>query len=347
MDIINTALLSFGSSGRVFHAPLLQAHPGFRLSGCWERSAKTLTQFYPSATSYESLEQVLSDPRIDLVIVNTPTTTHYEYTREVLERGKHAVTEKAFTSTAEEAATLQELAQGKRCKLAVFHNRRWDSDFQSVRRVLQEGRLGDVVEASLTFARYRPELSPKTHKEEPGPGAGIIKDLGAHVIDQALLLFGMPDAVFADIATTRESSRVDDYFDILLVYADKRVHAKGGYFYKHATPEYTLFGKLGSFLKTRSDVQEAQLESGMTPDDDNYGIEPDSAAGRLYVDDAGRTDEQEIVSPRGNYLQFYDGVFESIVHGGNEPVTAAEGVRVMQIIDAAFESHRVGRLVRI
>lgn len=346
VGIINTALLSFGSSGRVFHAPLLQAHPGFRLSGCWERSTKVLNRFYPSATSYDTLEQVLTDPSIDLVIVNTPTATHYEYTRKALEHGKHAVTEKAFTTTAEEAMTLHELAQEKQRRLAVFQNRRWDSDFQSVFRVLQQGRVGDVVEAILAFARYRPELSPKKHKEEPGPGAGIIKDLGAHVIDQALLLFGMPDAVFADIGVTREGSKVDDYFDILLVYSDKRVHAKGGYFYKQPTPEYAIFGKRGSFLKTRSDVQEAQLRAGMTPDDDDYGIEPDSAAGRLCVDDAGHTVEQEIISPRGNYLKFYDGLYESLVRDRNEPVTTVEGIHVMQIIDAAFESHRQGRLVR-
>lgn len=347
MDIINTALLSFGLSGRVFHAPFLQEHPGFRLVGCWERSTKAVTQYYPSAKSYDSLEQLLSDPVIDLVVVNTPTATHYDYTRQALEHGKHVLTEKAFTSTADEAIKLDALAQEVRRKLAVFHNRRWDSDFQSVNQVVQQGRLGDVVEANLAFSRYDPDLSPKAHREEPNPGAGIVKDLGPHVIDQAVILFGMPDALFADIGMTRENSRVDDYFDILLIYDDKRVHVKGGYFYKHPTPEYTFFGKQGSFFKTRSDVQAAQLQLRITPGDHRYGKEPDSEAGLLYTDNPGQTNVQKIISPRGNYLEFYEGLYQSIARDRIEPVTAAEGVRVMRIIDAAFKSHNEGKVIRI
>jgi predicted dehydrogenase len=342
---INTALLSFGLSGKAFHAPFLHAHPGFRLAGCWERSTKSIQQRYPDAKSYDSFEQLLEDPDIDLVIVNTPTAMHYENTRRALEYRKYVLTEKAFTTNAEEAMQLQSLAKEKKVKLCVFQNRRWDSDFRSVSRVLQGGMLGDIVEANLAFLRYNPDLSPKAHKEEPGPGAGIVKDLGPHVIDQALVLFGMPDALFADIAITREQSRVDDYFDILLIYSDKRVRLKGGYFYKQPLPEYALFGKRGSFLKTRSDVQEVQLLRGMTPDDPAYGVEPDSAAGRLYTDESGHALVQDVISPRGNYMDFFDGLYRSIANGDTEPVTAADGVRVMRIIDAAFRSRDDGKVV--
>jgi predicted dehydrogenase len=242
---------------------------------------------------------------------------------------------------------LGSLAREKRLKLCVFQNRRWDSDFRSVSRVLQEGKLGDIVEANLAFQRYNPDLSPKAHKEEPGPGAGIVKDLGPHVIDQALVLFGMPDALFSDIAITREQSRVDDYFDVLLIYSDKRVRLKGGYFYKQPLPEYAFFGKRGSFLKTRSDVQEVQLLQGMTPDDPSYGVEPDSAAGRLYTDDGGNVLVQKVISPRGNYMDFFEGLYRAIAHGETEPVTAADGLRVMTIIDAAFRSSEEGKVVRL
>jgi scyllo-inositol 2-dehydrogenase (NADP+) len=216
-----------------------------------------------------------------------------------------------------------------------------------VQDVLQQGVLGDIVEANLAYSRYDPNLSPKAHKEEPSSGAGIVKDLGPHVIDQALVLFGMPDAVFADIGITRERSKVDDYFDILLLYSDKRVHVKGGFFYKHPTPEFALFGKQGCFLKARSDVQESQLDQGMTPGDSDYGKEPDGATGQLYTGEVNQTTVQEIVSPRGNYTEFYSGVYESIANNKREPVTADDGVRVMQVIDASMRSHSEGKVVRL
>lgn len=344
MTIVNTAILSYGMSGRVFHAPFIEQHPGFKLVGCWERSAKRINERYPSVRSYETLEELLADDAIDLVVVNTPTYTHYDFAKKALQSGKHLVVEKAFVGNAGEAKELRDLAKDVGRTLSVFQNRRWDSDFQSVRQVLDDEVLGDIVEANLGYCRFDSNLSPKVHKEDPDIGSGTIKDLGSHVIDQALLLFGMPDGVFADIGVTRPHSRVDDYFDILLLYPDKRVHVKGGYFFKRPVPEYTFFGKSGCFLKRRADVQEQQLDAGMTPADSGYGVEPDGCEGRLYVDDATPGEPQLVRSPTGNYMEFYDGVYESITAGHPEPVSADDGVRVMRIIDAAFRSHREGKV---
>jgi len=345
--VINTALLSFGMSGRVFHAPFIHLHPGFNLLGSWERSDKKITRAYPSTSSFDTLEQILEDPVVDLVIVNTPTLTHYDYARQALLHGKHVVVEKAFAGNVEEAIELRDLAEQQQCRLAVFQNRRWDSDFLAVKEILKQGVLGDIVEANLAYSRYDPGLSPKSHKEEPNSGSGNLKDLGPHVIDQALVLFGMPEAVFADIGITRDYSKVDDYFDILLSYADKRVHVKSGYFYKQPLPEFTLFGKKGCFIKSRADAQESQLDSGMTPDDDAYGMEPDSAVGLLYTGEVGENLVQKIPSPRGNYAEFYTRIYESIVHDQPEPVPADDGVRVMKVIDAAEKSCRKGRMIAI
>ena len=345
MSTINTALLSYGMSGRVFHAPFVDLHPGFELSGCWERSKKRINERYPSVRSYDALDELLADQSIDLVVVNTPTLTHYEYAKKVLESGKHAVVEKAFAGSADEATELRDLARENGVKLAVFQNRRWDSDFLSMQKVLQDGSLGDIVEANLAYHRFDPNLSPKRHKEEPSSGSGIVKDLGSHVIDQALVLFGLPRAVFADLATTRQHSRVEDYFDILLRYDDKRVHVKGGYFFRQPFPEFTLFGKKGCFIKVRADVQEPQLDAGMLPSDPDYGVEPAGNEGRLYTDAA---DEPVMVqAPPGNYMAFYDGVFRSIAEDREEPVTAADGVRVMRVIDAASRSQRDGVVVTL
>lgn len=347
MTVVNTALLSFGMSGRVFHAPFIQYHSGFNLNGCWERSNKVIHGHYPSATSYDTLDEVLADPAIDLVVVNTPTSTHYEFTKMALQTGKHVLVEKAFAGSAAEAMELRALAQEQRLKLAVFQNRRWDSDFLAVRKVVQDGVLGTIIEANFGYLRYDPDLSPKRHKEEPSAGSGIVKDLGPHVIDQALVVFGMPNAVFADIGTTREGTKVDDYFDILLRYDHTRVHVKGGYFYKQPQPQYTLFGTQGCFIKSRSDVQENQLDRGITPADSEYGQEPDAESGKLFTGDVGKTDVTGVRSPRGSYLSLYDGLYRAIVEGQQEPVTATDGVRVMQIIDAAFESHRDGKFVNL
>lgn len=343
MTRINTALLSFGMSGRVFHGPFIEQHPGFALAACWERSAKKIRQHYPEVRSYDSLEEVLSDESIDLVVVNTPTYTHYDFTKKALENGKHVVVEKAFAGNAVEAIELRDLARSAQRKLAVFQNRRWDSDFLAMRDVLERNVLGDIVEANLGYLRFDPNLSPKSHKEIPSPGSGIVKDLGPHVIDQALVLFGMPDAVFADIDITRDASDVDDYFDILLRYPDKHVHVRAGYFYKQPLAEFSLFGKRGCFIKSRSDVQESQLDKGMKPNDADYGREPDSKAGRLVTDTA----DELVISPRGNYAAFYAGVYDSIANDRPEPVTADDGVRVMQIIDAAWQSHKEGRLISL
>lgn len=339
MPPIHTALLSFGMSGRLFHAPFIDRHPGFVLRGSWERSKKTIGDRYPQALSYDSLEALLDDPEVDLVIVNTPTATHYEYARKALQHGKHVVVEKAFAGNAGEAIELRDLAQRRRCKLSVFQNRRWDSDFMAVRRVVDDGVLGRIVEANLGFLRFDPNLSPKSHKEVPSSGSGIVKDLGPHVIDQALVLFGMPDAVFADVGVTRERSRVDDYFDILMIYDDKRVHVKGGCFFRQPLPEYSVFGTEGCFIKTRSDVQERQLDRGVGPGDEHYGLESGNDAGFLYTGVSGDAEVERISSPRGNYMAFYEGVCASIVDDRPEPVTATEGIRVMRIIDAAMQSH--------
>lgn len=345
MKTIKTALLSFGMSGKVFHAPFIDLHPGFELVGAWERSKDEFTAQYPNSKRYDSMESILHDETIDLVIVNTPTYTHYEYAKLSLEANKHVVVEKAFTTTVSEAVELKELAERKNRKLSVYQNRRWDSDFRTVQDVLVQGVLGDPVEVSFSYERFSPELSYKTHKEEKGPGAGIVKDLGPHLIDQALYLFGLPDSVFAKLAVTRELSEVEDYFKILLFYPTLTVQLKGGYFFKEPTPSFVVHGKKGSFLKSRNDVQETQLLNGIKPDDSAYGLEPESEYGILHYEKNGESIREEVPTMLGIYMEFYEGVHHSIADGGNEPVTADEGINVMKIIEAAFKSDEEGRVI--
>lgn len=343
MRVINTVLLSFGMSGKVFHARFLNIHPGFKLRGAWERTSKSISSQYPGALSYGSLVDVLKDPNVELVVVNTPTATHAAFATQALHAGKHVIVEKAFASNAAEAIQVSNLSVEQNLKLSVFQNRRWDSDFKTVQQILSTKVLGEIVEASIAYERYNLTLSPKIHKETPGPGSGNLLDLGPHCVDQALVLFGLPEAVFADIRICRPGSKVDDFFDIQLNYPTLRVRLKSSYLVREPGPGYTLHGTLGSFVKTRADVQETQLRAGMSPGHDTYGFEPSKEYG-VHTNSGTQC---RIESLRGNYMEFYDQMHEAIVADKRVPVTPEEGVNVMRVIDAAFESSKSGGLVRL
>lgn len=346
MQKIKTALLSYGMSGKVFHAPFLELHPGFELTGSWERSKKLIHNDFPKVKSYKNFEEVL-EKEVDLVVVNTPVATHFEYAKKVLQAGKHALVEKAFTATVDEAQELKALAEAKNLKLAVFQNRRWDSDFKTVKDVVDNGLLGEIVEAEFHFDRYNPSLSIKGHKETANPGAGILKDLGPHLIDQALYLFGFPEAVSADIRTTRDNSLVDDYMDILLYYSRFRVRLKAGFFVREAVPSFIVHGKNGSFLKSRGDIQEDALKMGKKPSLKNWGIESRSREGLLHTESGGKIIHENIPTLSGNYYDFFDGLYHSITENKPEPVTALDGVNTMRIIEASIKSNQQRQVIQL
>ncbi len=346
MQKIRTALLSYGMSGKVFHAPFLNIHHGFELTGAMERSKKLIQNDFPAIKSYKSLDEIIAD-KIELIIVNTPVNTHFDYAKEILNAGINLVVEKPFTTTSSEAEILMNLAVEKNLKLAIFHNRRWDSDFQTVAKILDQNVLGDIIEAEIRFDRFNPSLSPKKWKESPVPGSGILMDLGSHIIDQAIYLFGYPNAVFADIRSIRENSLVDDNFDILLYYPNKRVRLHAGFFNKETLPAYTIQGRHGSLLKHRGDVQEDNLKADLIPDTENWGVEPLDKSGILHTIYDGKSNRKNIPTLQGNYYAFFDKVFDSIRHDRMEPVTAEDGLKVMKVIEAAILSNEQGRLVNL
>jgi len=338
MQKIRTGLLSYGMSGKVFHAPFLELHPGFELIGAWERSKKLIQEDFPLVKSYASFDALLND-NVDLVIVNTPVDTHFEYAKKALLAGKHVLVEKAFTTTVAEAEELQEIAEEKGLKLAVFQNRRWDSDFKTVKDIFDKNILGEIVEAEIHFDRYNPNLSLKAHKENPNPGAGILKDLGPHIIDQALCLFGFPEGLFADVRMTRSDSKVDDWFDIVLYYPAFRVRLKAGFFVREPLPSYILHGKKGSFLKSRGDIQEDELKADKKPMVTDWGMEPIFKSGVLHTEIEGSIVRENIPTLPGNYYGFFDSLCQSIKKNLPEPVTAQDGIDVMRIIEMAIASN--------
>ena len=347
MKQINTALCSFGMSGWVFHAPFLQINPGFNFFAVWERSKNLAEQKYPGIKTYRTLEDMLTDEAIELVIVNTPNYTHYEYTKKALDAGKHVIVEKPFTITASEGNELIELAKKQNRKLSVYQNRRYDSDYKTIKKVLSQNILGDLIEVEMHFDRYKEELSPKLHKEVPGPGAGSLYDLGSHLIDQALQLFGMPQMLFADIKAMRPISKVDDYFELLFYYETKRVRIKSSYVVREALPGYVFHGLKGSFIKPKTNVQEEMLQAGKIPGTPDWGIEPESERGLLHTEKSGREVREYIESEKGNYNEYYDGIYEAIRNDKPLPVTAEDGVKVITIIEAAYQSSQTKRVIEL
>lgn len=344
MQKIKTALCSFGMSGWVFHAPFINAHEGFELYGVWERTKNLAQEKYPAIKTFRDLDVMLADDAIDLVVVNTPSITHFEYTKKALLAGKHVIVEKPFTATAAEAEELINLAKEKNKQLSVFHNRRWDSDFLTVKKIIESGAIGTVKEAEIHFDRFTPALSPKAHKEVNTPAVGVVYDLGAHIIDAALQLFGMPMAVFGDMMAMRENSLVDDYFEILLYYTSFRVRLKATMFAKEPQG-YILHGSKGSFMKSKSDVQETQLQQSKNPLDADYGVESEAEWGMLHAEKDGVFTKEKIKSEKGNYMNYYNGVYNAIVNNALLPVTATEAKNVIQIIEAAYKSCNEKRIV--
>lgn len=343
---INTALCSFGMSGWVFHAPFIQVHPGFKLHAVWERSKNLAEQKYPGVITYRTLEEMLADEAVELVVVNTPNYTHYEYAKKALLANKHVIVEKPFTVKSDEALELIALAAQQQKKISVYQNRRYDSDYRTVKKIVDEKWLGEIVEAEFHFDRYKEELSPKVHKEVPGPGTGSLYDLGSHLIDQALQLFGEPEAIFADIAIMRPVSKVDDYFELLLYYPNKRVRLKSSYQVREALPGYILHGSKGSFIKAKTDVQETDLQAGKTPGTTDWGTEPEPEKGLLHTEKDGKIIKEHIPSLQGNYLDYYEGIYQSLRNDKPVPVTAADGMLVVRVIETAFESCKLQKVVR-
>jgi len=347
---VKTALLSFGMSGRVFHAPFLHLNPGFELYAIWEREKNLSQALYPDVRVYRSVEEILNDPAVELVVVNTPNYTHYEFTKAVLRAGKHAVVEKPFTVTVDEGLELASLAMETGKKIAVYQSRRYDSDSKTVKKVVEEGWLGEVVEAELHYDRYTVALSPKVHKETPGPGRGLLYDLGSHLLDQVLQLWGMPEAVYADIGIIRPISKVDDYMELLLYYPahrNLRVRLKSSYLVREPIPAVGIYGTLGTFLKPKADPQEQRLLAGAMPEGKDWGVEPESGKGLLHTEKDGKVIREYISSQRGDYGEFYDSMYEALRNNKPVPVTAEEGIDIIRVITAAYKSNELKKLVSI
>ena len=347
MNPIKTGIASYGMSGLVFHGPLLHVNPGFEVVKIVERSYKGSKERYQDVSIVRSLEELLKDEHIELIIVNTPDATHYEYCKMALEAEKHVVVEKPFTIKFDEAAELVKLSKKNRQLLSVFQNRRWDGDFITVKKVVQEKLLGRLVSFESHFDRYRNFIQANTWKEEPTAGAEILYNLGAHMIDQAYDLFGMPNSISADIGIQRTNGKVDDFYNVVLRYDDIHVSLKSSYMVREEGPRYILHGTEGSFLKWGLDPQEADLKAGKYPNEPNWGAEPKKLWGKFNTEINGLNYTGRIETIPGNYQAYYDNIYDVIRNNAELIVKPEQSLDLMKIIEGAIESNRTGNAVKL
>ncbi|WP_192821906.1 oxidoreductase [Rufibacter sp. LB8] len=341
-DNIRVGLIGFGMAGRIFHGPFIHAVPGLELTRIRESKAPNIQiaqDRYPKAAITANVEDIFADAAIDLVVIATPNASHFELAQKALLAGKHVVVEKPFTPTSEQATQLIELAQAQGKLLTVYHNRRWDSDFKTVQKVVASGVLGNVVEYKAHFDRFRPAVRENTWKEEVAPGAGIVFDLGSHLIDQALVLFGRPIEIFGDMRVQRKHSRIIDKFEATLYYENCTVTLSAGLLVKELSPRYTLHGDQGSFLKYGLDVQEKALNDGLLPHQSaNWGVEPASIWGHLHTEHQGLKLKGTVESEVGHYRGFYENVYQAITGQAPLVVTPEQARDVITVIERIKQS---------
>lgn len=335
---IKVGLAAYGMSGKVFHAPLLAAHPGFRLQKIVERTNRGSGEKYPSVAVVEDFSAILQDREIELVVVNTPESTHFELTQAALNAGKHVVVEKAFTVTTQEARSLIDLAREKGSMLSVFQNSRWHGDFLTVQQVIGQKLLGQLVEFEAHYDRFRNFIQPNSWKEEPRPGVGVLHNLGSHMIDQALVLFGWPQSVWADLRIQRPGGKVVDNYEVILFYDTLKVTLKTSYLVREPGPRYTLHGTEGSFVKYGTDPQEEALKSGQIPGGAGWVRELEAYWGKLNTQLNGLHVEGRIETLPGSYLDYYGNIYGAIREQKELLVKPGQALQTIAIIEIAIKS---------
>lgn len=345
MTPIRTAVAAFGLSAKVFHVPFIATMPEFELVSVQERNRQESKEMYPKVNVVRTFEELIADPSIELVVITTPNDTHFPYAAAAMKAGKHVVLEKPFTIHSSEALELDRISKETGTLLSVYQNRRYVSDFNTIREILNKKLLGEVHEYVAHYDRYRAEARPGAWREKPEPGSGILYDLGPHLIDQALLLFGMPKSVTADIKRQRPHAQTDDYFDLWLQYDKLKVTLHSGMLVREMGPRYMIHGTEGSYIKSGEDPQEAALRAGELPVGDHWGYEDRMFEGILHTSVNGVVERRTYPTLPGNFGTYYKNIWRSIRQHAPLTETAMDGYRTILIIEKAIQSAQEGRTV--
>ncbi|RJF91303.1 oxidoreductase [Sphingomonas cavernae] len=342
-DSVRVALVGYGLAGKIFHAPLITSTEGMTLTTVVSSDPDKVHADLPGVQVTGDLGTALESHAIDLVVLATPDALHAEQALSALDAGKHVVVDKPFAPSLAEARLVAERAADRGLTLAIFHNRRWDGDFLTVRRLVEEGALGEIMLFESHFDRFRPEVTDRWKDKRAG---GVWQDLGPHLVDQALRLFGMPEALFADIGTQRSSALVPDYAHVVLRYGARRVILQASQMTHANGLRFAVHGTRGSYIKYGTDPQEGQSKAGLKPASPVWGIDDQPGLLTRLAPD-GRAHEIIVESERGNYAAFYEALRDAILDGKPNPVPPQQALDVMTVIEAGRISADERREVRL
>lgn len=335
-DNIRVGLIGYGFASKTFHAPLIAGTEGMVLAAVSSSDADKVYADWPAASVVADPQALFDDPSLQLIVFPTPNDTHFPLAKAALNAGKHVVVDKPFTVTMSQARELDALAKARGLLLSVFHNRRWDSDFLTLKTLLAQGTLGDIRYFESHFDRFRPDVRNRW-REQKGIGSGLWYDLAPHLIDQALQLFGSPVSVNVDMTELRPGAQTTDYFHAVLTYPQRRVVLHASMLVAAESPRYQLHGTKGSYVKWGLDPQEDRLKSGARPPLENWGH--DSRDGTLtLMSGEGTLMEETLMNRPGNYPAYYAGIRDAIHGGGDNPVSAEEAIQVMELIELGLQS---------
>lgn len=346
LPALQAGIVGFGLSGQVFHAPFIDVHPGFNLHSI-VTTGTLAKEKYPAARILSSFDELIADHAIDLVIICSPNLLHYPQAKAALLAGKNVVVEKPFTVNSAQAEELILIAEQVGRHIFPFHNRRWDSDILTLKHIIEQGYLGKIVEFESRFDRFTPEISRAAWRYQQVEGGGTLFDLGIHLIDQAVSLFGSPEGVFARLFNQREGSVTDDSFDLKLIYPELNVTLKAGVFVKEPGPRLQVHGTHGSYVKYGLDVQEAQLRKGKKPGSKGFGTEPASQRGMLNTATFGKLFRGRYETLPGNYMAFFDNVHAVITAAAEVMVKPGDALLNVRIIEAARTSQSERRIIQL
>jgi predicted dehydrogenase len=335
---IKVAVVGYGFSAKSFHLPFIQCQDDYQLVAISSSQAEAIARDLPAVAVYATAEHMIRDCDAELIIITAPNQAHFPLAKLALENHRHVLLEKPFVNNVAEGEQLIELAESNNRLLSVYHNRRWDGDFLTVKKLLQQGKLGQLRYYESHFDRFRPQVQQRW-REAPAEGGGFLFDLGSHLIDQSLQLFGWPQAITADCRGMREGAQVVDYFHLQLHYADKVVVLHASPFCAGPVLRFKLEGDAGSYSKYGYDPQEGRLREGRLPDHDGWCDEDAEHYGVLYSE----TGAQAIATESGGYQHFYQQLARAIQQQAALPVSAVEALQVIRLIELAMQSSRLGQ----
>ena len=337
---IRVGLIGFGFVSKTFHVPLLKATDGYRIAAVSSSHPADVKAVLPDAEVVSDPAALATHPDLDVVVIASPNETHAPLAQLAMRAGRNVVVDKPFTITVEEARQLAAVAKEKEILLSVFQNRRWDSDFLTVQDAIRQDLTGRVVLFESRIDRYRPDVRDRW-REVPGPGAGLLYDLGPHLIDQTLLLFGIPNTVQATLAKQRRGAKTDDFFQLVLRYGEMVATLGAGTLVSGGSTRFSVHGDRASVIKQKPDIQEDQLKAGVLPGSRDWGLDPDDAV--VYEGATG--DTRTLRAARGDQRGYYVALHDALLGRAPNPVPPEQGATVMAIIEAAMRSDKEGRRV--